>query len=86
MNRPHPKLNRYVKSFIYSFISTKFVRHIYIEFLPIQRIIVVWNKSFVAVELAVWIDHLLVEKFCYRLLDSFGSVFLHDLFPQPFRL
>jgi len=51
-------------------------------------IIVVWNKNSVAVEvkLAVWIDHLLVEKSCYRLLDSFDSVFLHDLFPQQFRL
>ena len=51
-------------------------------------IIVVWNKSFVAVEvkLDVWIDHLLVEKSCYRFLDSVDSVFLYDLFPQPFRL
>ena len=50
--------------------------------------IAVWNKSFVAVEvkLAVWIDHLLAEKSCYCLLDSFDSVFLYDLFPQPFRL
>ena len=32
MNRPHQKLNRYIKSFIYSFITTKFVTHIYIEF------------------------------------------------------
>ena len=38
MNRPHQKLNRYVKSFIYSFISTKFVTHIYIEFfLPMSK-------------------------------------------------
>ena len=51
-------------------------------------IIVVWNKSFVAVEvkLAVWIDHLLVEESCYRLLNNFDAVFLHDLFPQPLRL
>ena len=51
-------------------------------------IIVVWNKSFVAVEvkLAVCIDHLLAEDFCYRLLNSFDAVFLHDLFPQPFHL
>ena len=51
-------------------------------------IIVVWNKSFVAVEvkLAVWIDHLLAEKSYYRLLDSFDSVVLYDLFSQPFRL
>ena len=51
-------------------------------------IIVVWNKSFVAVEvkLVVWIDHLVAEKSCYRILDSFDSVFLYDLFPQPFRL
>ena len=51
-------------------------------------IIVVWNKSFIVVEvkLTVWIDHLLTEKSCYRLLDNLDSVFLHDLFPQPFRL
>jgi len=51
-------------------------------------IIIVWNKSFVAVDvkLVVWIDHLLAEKSCYRLLDSFDLVFLLDLFPQPFRL
>ena len=46
-------------------------------------IIVVWNKSFVAVEvkLTVWIDHLLAEKSCYHLLNSFDAVFLHDIFP-----
>jgi len=51
-------------------------------------IIVVWNKSFIAVEvkLVVWIDHLLAEKSCYRLLNRFDAVFLHDLYPQPFRL
>ena len=39
-------------------------------------IIVVWNKSFIVVEvkLAVWIDHLLAEKSCYRLLNSFEPV------------
>jgi len=43
-------------------------------------IIIVWNKSFVAVEvkLAVWIDHLIVEESSYRLLNSFNAVFLHD--------
>ena len=51
-------------------------------------IIVVWNKSFVAIEvkLAVWIDHLIAEESCYCLLNSLDAVFLHDLFPQPFRL
>ena len=41
-------------------------------------IIVIWNKSSVAVEvkLVVWI--------CYRLFNSFDAVFLHDIFPQPF--
>ena len=55
---------------------------------PIQMIIVVWNKSFVAVQvkLAVWIDHLLAEESCYQLLNSFDAIFLHDLFYQPFCL
>jgi len=40
-------------------------------------IIVVWNKSFIAVEvkLAVWIDHLIVEESSYRLLNSFALPF-----------
>jgi len=51
-------------------------------------IIVAWNKSFVTVEvkLAIWIDHLLADESCYRLLNSFDAVFLHDFFRQPFRL
>ena len=51
-------------------------------------IVVVWNKSFIVVEvkLVVWIDHLLMEESCYSLLNSFDAVFLLDLFPQPFRL